>query len=210
MLTLYDYYRSTACYRVRIALALKNLDWNKHAIHLVEGEQHSPDYLACNPQGLVPALKLDSNDILTQSLAIIEYLDETWPTPPLLPENPLEKAQVRSLALTIACDMHPLNNLRVTQYLRRQCRLEENDITRWYHHWLKQGFDALELRLQPISTGGFCYGNQVSLADICLIPQVYNAHRFAFDLQSYPCIQSIYDHCLKLEAFFASSPSSSE
>lgn len=207
MLTLYDYYRSTASYRVRIALNLKNLTYEKKSIHLLEGEQRLPDYLAINPQGLVPVLQLEDGTTLSQSLAIIDYLDETFPNPPLLPVNPLEKAQVRSLALTVACDIHPLNNVRVTQYLRKEGQFEEVDITRWYHHWLKQGFDALESRLQQsATTDGFCYGNQVSLADICLIPQVYNAHRFDFDMQPYPCIQAINNHCLGLKTFSKAAP----
>ena len=207
MLTLYDYYRSTASYRVRIALNLKNLTYEKKSIHLLEGEHRLPDYLAINPQGLVPVLQLADGTTLSQSLAIIAYLDETFPNPPLLPANPLEKAQVRSLALTVACDIHPLNNVRVTQYLRKEGQFEEAAITRWYHHWLKQGFDALESRLQQSTTSsGFCYGNEATLADICLIPQVYNAHRFAFDMQPYPRIKAINTHCLGLTTFNTAAP----
>jgi maleylacetoacetate isomerase len=205
---LYDYYRSTASYRVRIALNLKNISYEKLAVHLVNngGEQHRVEYLQLNPQGLVPTLD-ENGHILTQSLAIIEYLDEISPTPALLPSTPYARAQVRSLALTIACDMHPLNNLRVLDRLRNQFAATEKEITNWYHHWLKLGFDALEAKLQALPhKAQFCYGNEVSLADICLIPQVFNAKRFGFDLEPYSLIQEVNRYCLTLAPFMLAAP----
>lgn len=200
---LYDYYRSTACYRVRIALRLKNIPYETIPIHLVNagGEQHHPDYLTINPQGLVPALN-EQGHILTQSLAIIEYLDETHPLPPLLPKDPEARAQVRSLALLIACDMHPLNNLRVLQTLREDYSASEDAIIKWYHHWLKAGFDAYEAKLKTRPRAPHVsFGNHVTLADICLIPQVYNANRFQFSMAAYPHISEITQHCLSLPEF---------
>ena len=205
---LYDYYRSSASYRVRIALNLKQISYELMPVHLVSenGEQHQSDYINLNPQGLVPTLD-ENGHILSQSLAIIEYIEEINPTPPLLPQNPLGRAQVRSLALLIACDMHPLNNLRVLHELRQQFHATEIQIENWYHHWLKKGFDALESRLQNLSRKNHvCYGHDVTLADICLIPQVYNAKRFKFPLDNYPLINEINDYCLSIPAFIEASP----
>lgn len=205
---LYDYYRSTACYRVRIALNLKQISYEKLSVHLVNngGEQHQAIYKEVNPQGLVPTLD-ENGHILSQSLAIIEYLDEICPTPALLPTNPLGRGQVRSLALIIACDMHPLNNLRVLQQLKQQFQATEAQVNEWYHHWLKQGFDALEKQLEHLPRkADVCYGNEVGLADICLIPQVYNAKRFNFSMQDYPLINKINEHCLTLDAFRNAAP----
>ncbi|KTC68069.1 glutathione S-transferase (maleylacetoacetate isomerase) [Legionella birminghamensis] len=205
---LYDYYRSTASYRVRIALNIKNISYERIAVHLVNngGEHHHPDYLNLNPQGLVPTLD-EHGHIVTQSLAIIEYLDEISPTPPLLPATPFGRAQVRSLALLIACDMHPLNNLRVLNQLRSQFGADEAQIHEWYHRWLKEGFDAFERRLSAIPhKHHYCYGNEVSLADICLIPQVYNAKRFGFPMDEYPLINEIEAYCLGLAAFKNAAP----
>ncbi|MCC5015613.1 MULTISPECIES: maleylacetoacetate isomerase [Legionella] len=205
---LYDYYRSTASYRVRIALNIKNISYETLAVHLINhgGEQRHPDYLQLNPQGLVPTLD-ENGHIISQSLAIIEYLDEMNPAPPLLPQHPLGRAQVRSLALTVACDMHPLNNLRVLTRLREQFQADEQQIQDWYHHWLKLGFDALEARLQAIPhKTQLCYGNEVSMADICLIPQVYNANRFGFSMANYPIINEINAHCLSLTPFRDAAP----
>lgn len=205
---LYDYYRSTASYRVRIALNVKKINYEKCSVHLVNngGEQHLATYLEVNPQGLVPTLD-ENGHILSQSLAIIEYLDEICPTPPLLPQNPLGRGQVRSLAMIIVCDMHPLNNLRVLQQLKQQFQATEAQVTEWYHHWLKQGFDAIEQQLGhlPRKTN-VCYGHEVSLADICLIPQVYNAKRFNFSMKNYPLINKINEHCLTLDAFVDAAP----
>lgn len=205
---LYDYFRSTACYRVRIALNLKGIDYEKIAIHLINngGEQHSPEYRQVNPQELVPSLEVDGH-IISQSLAIIDYLDETFPTPALLPSNPLMKAEIRSLALIVACDMHPLNNLRVLNRLKEEFKASEVQVTQWYHHWLKAGFDAFESKLSGMErSGSFCFGNTPSLADLCLIPQVYNAQRFNFSLEPYPLIREINALCLTLKAFQEAAP----
>ena len=209
-MTLYDYYRSTACYRVRIALEYKGISYEKTPVHLVNhgGEQRHPDYLALNPQGLVPALEVNGA-ILTQSIAIIEYLDDIYPEKPLLPKDPIARAHVKSLALLIACDIHPLNNLRVLQQLKQDFQATEEQTTRWYHHWLKTGFDAFESRLQTLPRCmDVCFGDSVSLADLCLIPQVYNAERFHFSMENYPLIQRIYAYCLQLSAFSRAFPES--
>jgi maleylacetoacetate isomerase len=200
---LYDYYRSTASYRVRIALALKKQSYETIAIHLVNdgGEQHRPEYRAINPQGLVPAI--DFGDfVLSQSMAIIEYLEETIPSPALLPENPKDRAVVRMLSEIIACDIHPLNNLRVLNRLKTQFDAEQTEVVAWYHHWLREGFYAFENHLKKIERDRpVCFGNSFSLADICLIPQVYNAKRFEFSLDEFPLIQQIDNYCLENEAF---------
>lgn len=209
-LTLYDYYRSTASYRVRIALYLKNLPYESQEVHLVNngGEQHSPEYKAIHPQELVPALRIGDDKLLTQSLAIIEYLDELYPNPPLFPQDPFDKALVRSLALTICCDIHPLNNLRVLQQLKKEFKADETAVQTWYHHWLRLGFDAIEKQLEKLPRSKpFCFGDRLSLADLCLIPQVYNAKRFEFSLDLYPLISEINDHCMDMEAFCKVAPS---
>lgn len=206
---LYDYFRSTACYRVRIALNIKNIDFEKYPIHLVNhgGEQHFQSYREINPQSLVPTLDINNNQNISQSLAIIEYLEEIVPSPALLPSDPFHKAQVRSLALCIACDIHPLNNLRVTTYLKNHLKADTEAVERWYFHWLKLGFEAIEYQLKNLgSNHSVCYGETVSLADICLIPQVYNAYRFGFPMSNYPIISAINDHCLEIEAFKKSIP----
>ncbi|RUR19585.1 maleylacetoacetate isomerase [Legionella qingyii] len=205
---LYDYFRSTACYRVRIALNLKNITYEQVNIHLVNhgGEQHSAEYREINPQELVPCLEINGQ-IISQSLAIIDYLDETYPIPKLLPQNPWDKATVRSLALIVACDMHPLNNLRVLNQLKEQFQANETQVIEWYHHWLKAGFDALEAKLSHIKRSQpFCFGDAVTLADLCLVPQVYNAHRFHFAMDNYPLINEINAHCLTLEPFRKAAP----
>ncbi|RUR20346.1 maleylacetoacetate isomerase [Legionella sp. km535] len=205
---LYDYFRSTACYRVRIALNLKNIAYDKKEVHLIhnDGEQNKPEYKEINPQGLVPSLEVDGR-IIHQSLAIIEYLDEIHPEIPLLPEDPLMKATLKSLALIVACDMHPLNNLRVLNRLKEQFKANEDQVMDWYHHWLKTGFDAFEERLKHLErVEPVCYSNKVSLADLCLIPQVYNAHRFNFAMDPYPLINAINDYCLTIPAFQNASP----
>lgn len=205
---LYDYYRSSCCYRVRIALNIKQISYETIAIHLTNngGEQHTQAYHTINPQALVPSLETNDH-ILHQSLAIIEYLDELNPEPALLPAHPLGRAQVRSLAFMIACDIHPLNNLRVLQTLRQEFQANEKQVTTWYHRWLKAGFDAFETRLTTLHRKiPVCYENHVSLADICLIPQVYNATRFGFSLQDYPLIQEINEYCLTLPAFNHAMP----
>ena len=205
---LYDYFRSSACYRVRIALNLKQITYEKIPVHLVNngGEQHHPEYLKVNPQGLVPTLN-ENGHIISQSIAIIEYLDEIYPTPPLLPKSPLARAHVRGLALIVACDMHPLNNLRTTNQLKAQFSAREEQIQTWYYHWFKLGFDAFEKQLSTFPhKGPVCYGHELSMADICLIPQVFNAHRFGFPMEDYPLINAIYEHCLTLPEFKLASP----
>ncbi|QMT59323.1 maleylacetoacetate isomerase [Legionella sp. PC997] len=205
---LYDYFRSTACYRVRIALNLKNITYEKINIHLVNhgGEQHSAEYREVNPQELVPNLEINGQ-VISQSLAIIDYLDEMYPNPALLPQNSFDRATLRSLALIVACDMHPLNNLRVLNRLKEQFQANESQVTEWYHHWLKAGFDAFEAKLLNIKRSQpFCFGDAVTLADLCLIPQVYNANRFHFAMDNYPLINEINAHCLTLEPFRKAVP----
>jgi maleylacetoacetate isomerase len=205
---LYDYYRSTACYRVRIALNIKNIHYDKIPIHLVNngGEQHSNEYHKINPQELVPSL--EANDqIIHQSLAIIEYLEEIFPEVPLLPHPILDKAQVHSLALLIACDMHPLNNLRVISRLKQQFEAKEGEIQEWYHYWLRTGFYAFEAKLHHFKRSkSVCFGDSPTLADVCLIPQVYNAKRFNFSMDDYPLITQINSYCLTLPAFQNAAP----
>lgn len=207
MTTLYGYFRSSAAYRVRIALNLKGLDYDQVPVNLVKGEQSSGDHLARNPQGLVPSLAIDDSLALNQSLAICEYLDEVYPEPALLPANALERAQVRSLAQLVACEVHPLNNLRVLKYLVSQLGVDEAAKLAWYHHWIAEGFTALEATLSAAPrTGDFCHGDTPTLADICLVPQVYNAERFECDLSAYPTIQRIVANCRSLPAFEKAAP----
>ena len=203
---LYGYWRSSAAYRVRIALAHKQLDFDSVPVHLVKdgGQQHQAEYKALNPAELVPTLQ-DGDLTVNQSLAMLEYLEEQYPQPALLPEAAKDKAQVRAMALDIACDIHPLNNLRVLQYLTGPLQLTEQQKTAWIHHWLNTGFAALEQRLAT-TAGGYCFGDQLSLADVCLVPQVYNAIRFQLDMTPYPLIQSIYQRCNQLPAFQTAAP----
>ncbi len=206
MIKLYSYYRSSAAYRVRIALHLKAVDWTCIPVNLLKNEQLTKSYQKVNPQNSVPTLSFDEISI-TQSLAIIEWLDEQYPASLLLPESLLDKAQVRSLAYQIAMDIHPLNNLKVIKYLKNDMELDESKKTLWYQHWIKHGFTALEQSLQQVNSDGrFCFGNKISLADVCLIPQVYNARRFECCLNDYPLIQSISAHCNTLNAFKRSTP----
>lgn len=208
MMKLYDYFRSTACYRVRIALNIKGIAYEKVDIHLINdgGQQHSAEYSVINPQHLVPSLEVNGQ-IVHQSLAIIDYLDETFPSPALLPQDPMQRAMVRSLALIIACDMHPLNNLRVLNQLKREFHADEEHVMQWYHHWLRAGFNAFETKLRSLQRSqDLCVGDSISLADLCLIPQVYNAKRFHFPLQDYPLICKINDYCCSLEAFQQAAP----
>ena len=207
---LYTYWRSTAAYRVRIALNMKGLQYEQAPIHLVKdgGEQHQANYRARNPQGLVPTL-IDGGQTISQSLAILEYLEESYPEPALLPKDPVERARVRSLAQVIACEVHPLNNLRVLQYLNKELGLSDRQRDAWYHHWLAQGLKPLEMRLANESdTGQFCHGNEVTLADLCLVPQLYNARRFEFPLDDYPTLLSIDARCRELDFFKAAAPES--
>ena len=206
MLSLYTYFRSSASYRVRIALALKGLAYESKPIHLVRngGEQHSADFAALNPAQLVPVLQ-DGDTVISQSLAILEYLEETHPTPALLPPTAADRAHVRAMAQLIACEIHPINNLRVLQYLERELHHDTPTRNTWYAHWVDEGFAALETMLGR-SAGQFCHGDQPSLADCCLIPQVYNARRFNVSLAPYPTIARIAAHCEALPAFAQAAP----
>jgi maleylacetoacetate isomerase/maleylpyruvate isomerase len=204
---LYTYFRSTAAYRVRIALNLKGLPYEAAPVHLLRSEENDPAYRALSPLGTVPALLTDEGDALTQSLAIIEYLEETHPQPPLLPADALGRARVRALALTIACDIHPLNNLRVLKYLTGTLGASEEEKMTWYRHWLADGMMAVERLLagHP-ATGDFCHGDAPTLADCCLVPQVFNARRFDCPLDAMPTIRRIAEACEQLPAFVAAAP----
>jgi maleylacetoacetate isomerase len=206
MVKLYSYFRSSASYRLRIALELKRLPYEYVAVHLGRGEQLGGEFRAINPAGLVPILT-DNGTILSQSLAIIEYLDELRPEPPLLPGDPAERARVRALAQTVACDIHPLNNLRVLNHLRRQFGAGDGAVNTWYHHWLSEGFGPLERMLTSASgTGRFCHHDTPTVADICLVPQLANAERAHFDLSPYPTLVRIGDACRELDAFKRAAP----
>lgn len=207
-LVLYDYWRSSAAYRVRIALHLKGLDFVQEPVNLVRegGEQHRSAYRSLNPQGLVPAL-LHEGQVLTQSLSICEYLEELFPEVPLLPGDPLNRARVRAMAQLVACDIHPLNNLRVQQRLKSHHGVDEVAVVDWMNHWMSEGFRALERLLSnSVMTGRCCFGDRPGLADCCLVPQVYNAERFGCDLEPFPVIRAISAYCRGLEAFRAAAP----
>lgn len=201
---LYDYVRSSASYRVRIALNLKGVAYQAIPVSLLDGAQREDAYRALNPTGLVPSLDTGEG-IIGQSLAIIEYLDECHPEPALLPSPPLERARARALALQIACDIHPLNNLRVLKYLTGELGITEAQKTSWYHHWLRQGLAPLEQQLGG-SDSPFCCGESPTLADICLVPQLYNARRFELDLTPYPRLTAIEQACNRLDAFSQAHP----
>lgn len=204
-LQLFDYFRSSAAYRVRIALNLKGIDAEQRCVHLLNngGEHKSEAYQSINPQGLVPALRLPGGDVLTQSLAILEYLEETHPLPAILPADPIERATVRAMALSVACDIHPLNNLRVLDYLKSQLGHGQEQVGAWYSHWITTGFTALE---QMIADTPFCHGSEPGIADICLVPQVFNARRFDVDLTPFPKIASVDARCARLAAFADAHP----
>jgi maleylacetoacetate isomerase len=207
-LVLYGYWRSSAAYRVRIALNLKGLAYETRPVHLVNngGEQHAPDFQALNPQELVPCL-VDGGQVFTQSMAIMEYLDDTHPAPPLLPADPAGRARVRSLAQVVACDLHPLGNLRVLQYLVTQFGADDAAKGVWSRHWINNGLEALEAMLAGnVATGRFCHGDTPTIADACLVPQVYNAVRWKIPLDDYPTICRIHDACQALDAFQKAAP----
>lgn len=207
-LQLYSYWRSSAAYRVRIGLNLKGLAYETVPVHLVRdgGEQHTEAYRAVNPQELVPVLK-HGDRIMRQSVAVLEYLDETWPTPALLPATSRDRQRVRAIAQAVACDIHPLNNLRVLQYFDREWNVPQPERDEWVRHWVTGGFAAVEQMLTDHpSTGDFCEGNIPGLADCCLIPQVYNARRFGVDIAQFPTIARIDKACLALPAFDAARP----
>jgi maleylacetoacetate isomerase len=205
--TLHDYHRSSACFRVRIALGLKGLAYETVPVHLVRGggEQHAAEFRALNPAELVPVWS-DEQGVFTQSLAIIEYLEELHPQPALLPGEPAARAWVRSLALSIACDIHPLNNLRVLGYLERELGVAEQARRAWYRHWVEDGLAALEAQLARRPASAFCAGEQPGLADCCLVPQVTNALRFACRLDHVPRVRELFDRCMALPAFARAAP----
>lgn len=206
-LVLHNYFRSSTSYRVRIALALKGLPYRYVAHHLRHGAHRGADYLAVNPQGLVPALVLDDGTVLAQSLAIIEYLDETVPSPPLLPADPKGRARVRMLSQMIACEIHPVNNLRILNALRSRYGADDAEIADWFRHWVNETFAPLEKMLaQSPDTGMFCHGDAPGMADICLVAQVANNARFNVDMSPYPTIARIRDACMELPAFADAAP----
>lgn len=205
---LYTYFRSSAAYRVRIALNLKGLAYDAIPVHLVRsgGEQHQIEYRSINPAGLVPALE-DEGEVLTQSLAILEYLEEKHPEPSLLPGDAVRRARIRALALAIACDIHPVNNLRVLQYLTREFGADEARKNAWYRHWVETGLTAVEAMLEAVpDEPRFCFGDAPTLADVCVVPQVFNARRFQCDLTHMPRILRVASHCETLEAFRLAAP----
>lgn len=201
---LYDYWRSSAAYRVRIALNLKGLEAEQVPVDLRAGAQRADEYLARNPQGLVPFFE-DGELAISQSMAIIEYLEEAYPKPPILPKDPIDRARSRAIAQTIASDIHPLNNLRVLRLLESGFKASQKKQGNWYHLWLADGFGAIEAMLKT-TAGEFCIGDQPTIADICLVPQVYNAKRYEFDLRDYPAIRAINDRCHEIEAFAKAAP----
>ena len=201
---LFDYFRSSASYRVRIALNLKGVDYDSVPVNLVEGGQKGPDYRAINPQGLIPALEIDGRT-LVQSLAIVDYLEATRPDPPLLPADPADCAHVRALALIVACDIHPLNNLRVLKYLSGPLDRPQEARDDWYRHWVSEGFAALEAMAAPRS-GRFLFGDSPTLADLCLVPQMFNARRLETPLEAYPTLVRADAEANRLDAFAAAHP----
>ncbi len=202
---LYSYFRSSAAYRVRIALNFKGIAYETVPVHLVKdgGHNRRPEFRAINPQMRIPTLELSNGEILIQSLAIIEYLEEVQPEPPLLPKDPIARAKVRELADIIACDIHPLNNTSPLRYLKREMHQEQSAIDAWYHHWVTEGFEALEALVEPAP---YACGKEVTLADVCLVPQVNNARRLKVPLEKFPKILGIESACLKLPAFERARP----
>jgi maleylpyruvate isomerase len=203
---LYNYFRSSASFRVRIALEIKGVPYDYAPVHLLKGEQMAPEFVKLNPDALVPVL-CDGNDVLNQSLAIVEYLEETHPEPTLLPGSPSNRAHIRAIALAIACEIHPLNNPRVLKYLKNTFNVEEEARNDWYRHWVKLGFAGLETRLSasPL-TGAYCVGDTPTLADVCLVPQVFNGKRFDVAVEDYPTLARIFEHCMAQEAFQRAAP----
>lgn len=204
---LHNYFRSSTSYRVRIALAMKGIDYDYVAHHLRLGQQRAPEYLAVNPQGLVPALVWKDGTVLTQSLAIMEFLDEMVPEPPLLPPDPRGRARVRALAQMIACEVHPVNNLRILNALRSRYGADDAEVADWFRHWVNETFEPLEKTLHDSrETGAYCHGETPGMADICLVAQVANNARFKVDMSPYPTISRINEACLYLPAFADAAP----
>ena len=204
---LYTYFRSSASFRVRIALNLKGIAYEPSFVHLPKGEHRAAPYSKVNPQALTPALVLDDGEQLAQSLAIMEYLEEVHPQPPLLPKDAKGRARVRSLSLLIACEIHPLNNLRTLQHLKRALGQNEDQVNAWYRHWVADGLARFEADLAGGSSGKYCHGDVPTMADCCLVPQIFNAQRYQCDLAPYPATMRIFDACMKLEAFDSAQPS---
>jgi maleylacetoacetate isomerase len=203
---LYNYFRSSASYRVRIALALKGLDYDYIPVHLTRNEQFKESYAVLSPSRLVPLLK-DDDRIVTQSLAIIEYLEELHPSPPLLPGDALARARIRALALDVACEIHPLNNLRVLRYLVNDLKVAEDDKNRWYKHWVETGLEAIEQQLAAHpATGRFCHGDAPTLADVVLVPQIHNAQRMDCRVDHVPTVMRIFEACMAQAAFAKTQP----
>jgi maleylacetoacetate isomerase len=200
----YEYHRSSAAYRVRIALNLKGVDYESRSVNLLESEQRSDDYRELNPQGLVPMLEIDGHR-LTQSLSIIVYLDQAFPDPPLVPRDPADGGHVRAMALAIACDIHPLNNLRVLKYLKNELGQPQEQIDRWYAHWIAEGLSALEA-MAKAGAGRFLFGDEPTIADVCLVPQLYNARRFNVPIGEWPTLLRAEENALRLDAFAAAHP----
>lgn len=204
---LYTFFRSSTSFRLRIALALKGLAYEPHYVNLPKMEHRDPAYLALNPQGLVPLL-IDGDRAYVQSMAIIEYLDEAYPEPPLIPKDIHARAYVRAVSQVIGCEMHPLNNVRVLKHLRTQLGADEAAVNAWYAHWIAEGFAGLERYLGKMGIhGAYCCGDGVTIADVCLVPQVFNARRFDCPVDGYPIIEGIFDRCMKLDAFVSAQPS---
>jgi maleylacetoacetate isomerase len=204
-LKLYTYFRSSAAFRVRIALHLKGLDYEPAFVHLAKGEHLQPAYRAINPQGLLPALQTDGA-LLAQSLAIMEYLEETHPSPPLLPPDPLGRARVRGLSLIVACEIHPLNNPRALKYVKNVLGHTQEEVDAWYRHWIADGLAKLEAELEKPGTGRYSHGDAASMADCCLVPQIFNAKRFQCDLAPFPAVMRVFETCMQLDAFDRAQP----
>jgi maleylacetoacetate isomerase/maleylpyruvate isomerase len=203
---LYTYFRSSAAFRVRIALNLKRLSYEPVFVHLAKGEHRRPEYMEVNPQALLPTLVLDDGTRLTQSLAIMEWLDEKYPAPPLLPAEALARARVRSLAYLVACEIHPLNNLRVLQHLKRALGQTQESVDAWYRHWIADGLAKLEAELVAGGSRKFCHGDAPGMADCCLVPQIFNAKRYSSDLAPYPSAMRVFENCMKIDAFERAQP----
>ena len=210
MMKLHNYFRSSASYRVRIALNIKGLAYDYVPVHIARGEHHQPPFADIAPEQLVPLLEEDESsggERISQSMAIIEYLDETHPEPALLPHDAVGRARVRALSQIVACEIHPINNLRVLKYLVKDLKLDEAAKNAWYRHWVREGLEAFERQLAEQSAGIYCYGNTLTMADCCLVPQIFNAQRFDCDLSGLPRTMAAYEACMQLDAFQRAHPS---